>query len=85
LNYLLKNLAAKGVTILLTSHQYDILAAVSDQFALLKEGSILFNLPMLQLETFAVRDFPGEKNPVKAYLENLMDDNQDKNELSWNS
>jgi ABC-2 type transport system ATP-binding protein len=81
---LLRNLAAKGVTILLTSHQYDILAAVSDHFALLKEGSVLFYLPLPALETLAARDFPGEKNPVKAYLESLMDDNQDKNELSWN-
>ena len=81
---LLKTLAAKGVTILITSHQYDIIAELSDQFALLKAGVIHFNLTMPQLEAFAARGFPEEKYPVKAYLESLMDDSQDKNELSWN-
>ena len=73
---LLQNIKNNGVTILVTSHQYDIIAEVSDTFALLKDGVIKFNLPHKQLEQKAIKE--GE-NSVKAYLEKLMKSGSEKN------
>ena len=79
---LFKQMAANGVTILITSHQYDVVADLCDNFALLKDGKIIFNLPMSDLEIRAKEKFLNEKVPVKAYLENIMNEKEYKN-LSW--
>lgn len=79
---LLKNMAQKGSTILITSHQYDVIAAIADKFALLKDGQIVFNCNMAELEGRA-KDFEEEPKSVKAYLEFLMNDGNSRNELSW--
>lgn len=80
---LFRSMASKGACILITSHQYDIIAEVCDRFALLKEGEIKFNLTMLELENQAKKNgFEGDKNPVKSYLESMMSNNQ-KNEISF--
>ncbi|SFF56803.1 ABC transporter ATP-binding protein [Thermoflexibacter ruber] len=80
---LFRSMASKGACILITSHQYDIIAEVCDRFALLKEGEIKFNLTMSELENQAVlHGFGEDKNPVKAYLESLMSNSQ-KNEISF--
>jgi ABC-2 type transport system ATP-binding protein len=77
---LFRKLAAGGATILITSHQFDIIAEVGDNFALLKEGEIMFNLPMAQLEKKALGI---EHNTVKQYLESLMQESSTRTELSW--
>ena len=80
---LFRTLAEKGCTILITSHQYDVIANLCDKFALLKNGSILFNYSFEELEKVA-KEYTNESNPVKHYLEKLMDDNpSDKKTLSW--
>lgn len=80
---LFKDLANKGVTILITSHQYDIVAGLCDYFALLKTGKIIFNLTMPELAEQANHQFKDTQNPVKSYLESLMSDVQQTN-LTWN-
>ncbi len=76
--HLLRNMAQKGCTILLTSHQYDIIAELSDQFALLKEGKIVFNVSMPELQNMA-NEYNNSHDPVKSYLENLMSSNTKQN------
>jgi ABC-2 type transport system ATP-binding protein len=80
---LFRQMADKGATILITSHQYDIIAEVCDKFALLKDGVIQFNLSMPELEALAQQGFSKEKVPVKAYLESLMSNDNQTQTLSW--
>lgn len=80
---LFRTLAEKGCTILITSHQYDVIASLCDKFALLKNGSILFNYSLEELEKVA-KEYTNDSNPVKYYLEKMMDENpSDKKSLSW--
>jgi ABC-2 type transport system ATP-binding protein len=80
---LFRTLAEKGCTILITSHQYDVIASLCDKFALLKNGSILFNYSLEELEKVA-KEYSNDSNPVKHYLEKMMDENpSDKKSLSW--
>ncbi|MDD2550361.1 MAG: ABC transporter ATP-binding protein [Bacteroidales bacterium] len=80
---LFRTLAEKGCTILITSHQYDVIANLCDKFALLKNGSIIFNYSLQELEKVA-KEYSNEPDPVKHYLEKMMDDNpSDKKSLSW--
>lgn len=79
---LFKDLANKGVTILITSHQYDVVAELCDSFALLKSGEIVFNSTMDELIEASKKQFDTTKNPVKSYLESLMSNEQDSS-LSW--
>lgn len=80
---LFRTLAEKGCTILITSHQYDVIASLCDKFALLKNGSILFNYSLEELENEA-KEYSNDSNPVKHYLEKMMDENpSDKKSLSW--
>ena len=78
---LFRQMADKGATILITSHQYDVIADIGTRFALLKDGKIMFNTAMDELKQMA-SDFSGEQNPVKSYLESLMATDEKKN-LSW--
>lgn len=79
---LLKDLAKKGTTILITSHQYDIISEICDNFALLKDGKILFNVSFKMLTTMA-KDEVQEKNPVKSFLENQMKSGNGLNTLTF--
>jgi len=79
---LLKDLAKNGVTILITSHQYDVVAGLCDNFALLKTGEIVFNLTMPELIEKANINHQNTENPVKSCLESLMNDAVDSS-LSW--
>ncbi len=79
---LFKDLAKKGVTILITSHQYDVVASLCDNFALLKAGKIIFNATMPELVEKAKEQYSTTENPVKSYLESLMNDGQE-SRLSW--
>jgi ABC-2 type transport system ATP-binding protein len=78
-----KDLAKKGVTILIASHQYDVVAELCDNFALLKSGKIIFNLTMPELEEQANKQFKNNPTPVKSYLESLMSSEQETS-LTWN-
>jgi len=79
---LFKDLTKKGVTILITSHQYDVVAELCDNFALLKAGKVIFNLTMPELVEKANIKHKNSENPVKSYLESLMNDSQE-SQLSW--
>lgn len=78
---LFRDLATNGCTILIASHQYDIMSDVCDKFALLREGEILFNYTMVELEEIS-SNFCNSKEPVKSYLESKMSI-QNNSELSW--
>lgn len=80
---LLKDMAANGATILVTSHQFDVIADIADKFALLKEGRIVFNLTMDELSAEASKEFAEDKTPVKSYLESIMNEGGANNQLSW--
>ncbi|NJL14937.1 MAG: ABC transporter ATP-binding protein [Microscillaceae bacterium] len=80
---LLKDMAAKGATILVTSHQFDVIADIADKFALLKEGKIFFNLTMDALSAKASEKFSEDKTPLKSYLESVMSEEGNNNQLSW--
>lgn len=69
---LLKDMSQKGCAILITSHQYDIIADVCTKFALLADGGIVFNKTMNELEEQAINQFGRDKQSVKLYLENEM-------------
>ena len=77
-----KDLAQKGTTILVASHQFDTVADLCDSFALLKEGKIAFNLPMPALIEKATLNHGHTTSPVKSYLESLMCVTPEK-KLSW--
>ena len=79
---LLKDMASKGATILVTSHQYDIISEISNRFALLKDGEVLFNSTLAELEDRA-NSYNVGKEKVKLYLEYLMNKGEDKENLSW--
>ncbi|HBI81860.1 MAG TPA: ABC transporter [Bacteroidales bacterium] len=83
---LFRSLTVKGCTILITSHQYDIIAGLCDRFALLKDGKILFNQTFSELETAAKDSKDSNGNPisVKQYIVTLMDDDiSNRKALSW--
>jgi ABC-2 type transport system ATP-binding protein len=79
---LFQQMANKGTTILITSHQYDVVAELCDNFALLKAGEIVFNLTMPELIKKATIKHSNTEKPVKSYLESLMNVTVD-NSLSW--
>ncbi len=79
---LFKEMAEGGLTILVTSHQYDIVASLCDNFALLKDGKIIFNLAMNELAKQASQEYADHSDPVKSYLDNLISDQEYKS-LSW--
>ncbi|MBN1951378.1 MAG: ABC transporter ATP-binding protein [Bacteroidales bacterium] len=79
---LFKSMAANGATILLTSHQYDVISEMCDHFALLKDGDIQFNVAFDELKTLAGK-FAQDKNPVKSYLESLMGEGETKKSLNF--
>jgi ABC-2 type transport system ATP-binding protein len=79
---LLQDMAKNGATILITSHQYDVIAELADRFAFLQDGQIKFNVTMPELETMA-EIFAQEKNPVKAYLESLMENQNQVSNISF--
>lgn len=79
---LLRSMAQKGCTILVTSHQYDTIAELCDSFALLKDGKIFFNQTLSELEE-AARGPDGSPIAVKQYVEKLMGTDGTPNSLSW--
>ena len=72
---LLKTKAEKGATILITSHQYDIISALCDNLALLKDGIIEFNNSYDALEKQVTEE---SEESVKTYLEKLMSSGEKK-------
>lgn len=79
---LLRKISDHGTTILITSHQFDIVSSISDNFALLINGEILFNLNMEELQKKANVKQKKTLASVKKYLESLMTNSQTEN-LSW--
>ena len=69
---LFRQMAKNGVTFLVASHQYDVIAELGDSFALLKQGEIKFNLSMNALLEQAKASGFIENNSIKTYLESLM-------------
>lgn len=72
LTELFKNLANTGVTILVTSHQFDVIMDLCNNFSLLKDGEIYFNYSIEELKTIAYKKYPDTENAVKLYLQKLM-------------
>lgn len=79
---LFKSMAENGATILLTSHQYDVISEMCDNFSLLKNGTIKFNVAFDKLKIMS-KDFISEKNPVKSYIESLMKIENSKENLDF--
>ncbi len=80
---LFRSMAVNGCTIFVTSHQYDIIANMCDKFALLKDGKIMLNTSLSELKSMSI-DYSNEENPIKSYLEKLMDSNDTINkDLIW--
>lgn len=79
---LFKAMASNGATILLTSHQYDVISEICDNFSLLKNGIIQFNVEFKTLNEMS-KDFSSENNPVKSYLESLMKADNNKENLNY--
>lgn len=83
---LLKNMAGKGVGVLVTSHQYELISEVADELAILKNGKIKLHLAKPALGKLASREFPGfeEADCVKLFLEKTFNENKKSMEnLSW--
>jgi ABC-2 type transport system ATP-binding protein len=64
---LFKEMAAKGITFLITSHQFELIADMADNFAILKDGKILFNRPYQDICV----DVPAGSN-IKDHIQSLM-------------
>ncbi len=79
---LLKTMASNGATVLLTSHQYDVISEMCDKFALLKDGNIHFNVDFEELEKMSI-EYINDKSPIKSYLENLMKTKTNKEGLNY--
>lgn len=79
---LFRQMAAAGVTFFITSHQYDVIASLCNRFALLKDGQIVFNTDLPDLQQRA-HEFASEPEPVKAYLESIMASGEGGKGLSW--
>lgn len=69
-----KDLASSGVTILIASHQFDVIMDLCDNFSLLKDGKIYFNYSMEELKAIADKKHLNADNSVKLYLQNLMEE-----------
>lgn len=81
---LFRGLADGGTTIIITSHQYDIIAELSDKIACLKNGIIEFNSGLAELERKAMnKGFKEEKYPVKKFLEVIMNESNDVDIPVW--
>jgi ABC-2 type transport system ATP-binding protein len=77
------DMARNGCAILITSHQYDIIADLCHKFALLKNGKILFNNTLDELHRIA-SDRNRFDGSVKSYLEYCMRDNENNSQqISW--
>lgn len=79
---LFRSMSDRGTTIMLTSHQYDVISEMCDNFALLKNGVIQFNVAFHELKEMS-KDFSTEKNPVKSYLENAMKNMNSKDSMDF--
>jgi ABC-2 type transport system ATP-binding protein len=77
------DMTRNGCTILITSHQYDIIAGLCHKFALLKNGKILFNNTLDELHKTA-SDRNRFDGSVKSYLEYCMSNNENSSQqISW--
>jgi len=65
----------KGVTILIASHQFDIMIEVCDRFALLNRGRIEFNLKIQELTEKMDEKSNGSKQSLKSYVEQIITTN----------
>jgi len=65
---LLKDLANKNCTFLITSHQFDHIAELSDNFAILKNGTILFNRSYTEI----IDDASQKELPLKEYIADFL-------------
>jgi len=61
---LFQQMASKGATTLIRSHQYDVVAGLCDNLALLKGCEILFNRTIPELVEKANITHQNAKNPV---------------------
>ena len=66
---LFRDFVAGGKTILITSHQFDLIADLSDSFALLNNGQIEFNKNKNELSELVSDDSPKS---LKNYIENKL-------------
>lgn len=79
---LFKSMARRGVTILIASHQFDVISQMCDRFALLKDGKILFNVEFQKMKEMSV-EYNGDMYPVKRYIGKLMREDNSKEELNY--
>ncbi|MFS8810463.1 ABC transporter ATP-binding protein [Synechococcus sp. R65.1] len=66
---LIRQIAASGRAILLTTHQLDVAEALSDQVAVIERGTILVQAPMQEL----IRQFAGAAGTYRIELEQELD------------
>ncbi|GHS88122.1 ABC transporter ATP-binding protein [Bacteroidia bacterium] len=67
---LFKTLAKEGVTILITSHQMELIHELADTMAILKDGHIMFNRAYSDIVATAT----NEGKSVRDYLQECMED-----------
>ena len=66
---LIRQIAASGRAILLTTHQLDVAEALSDQVAVIERGTILVQAPTQEL----IRQFAGAAGTYRIELEQELD------------
>jgi len=65
----LKEYASNGNTILITTHQVDVIIEISDYTALIKDGKLAENLSYLELYEISKNKFDKEeRSPIKRYI-----------------
>ena len=67
---LFKDRSKEGKTVLVTSHQLDLIADICHNFALINEGKIEFNMTKDDLSTKQVNDSTGQS--LKKYIETIL-------------
>lgn len=58
-----------GLTVLITSHQIDLILSFCDTISLLKNGKIAFTYPVDYLNHIASQTYPGTIDPIKHLFE----------------
>ena len=71
---ILKERMNAGVGILITSHQFDIIAELATHFSILHESKILLSMPKAQLMGQAEKSFVNQSpdEAVRSYVENAI-------------
>lgn len=78
----LREMSYNGTTILIASHQFNLVSEYCDNIALLKNGQIEFNQPIEEFKMNAKNSYEGITDPIPHHLKKLLERESDE-DLTW--